>query len=112
MSDPRTTGPSATISAVIVSYDEEPHCLRGAVDSLLAQTRAPAEILVLNNGVPGRLAETLHGYPEHVRPIECEANLGYIAINLAPSYATGDYLLVLNPDAEAEADCLEALAAV
>ena len=35
--DARTT----TITAVLVSYDETPQQLRAAVDSLLAQTRAP-----------------------------------------------------------------------
>ena len=100
------------ITAVIVSYDEEPEQLRSAVDSLLAQTRPPAEILIMENGDAGRAARALRGYPAHVRPIECRANLGYIALNLAASQASGDYLVCLNPDANAQADCLERLAAV
>jgi GT2 family glycosyltransferase len=101
-----------TITAVIVSYDEEPQRLRAAVDSLLAQTRPPAEILIMNNGRAGRLTDATHGYPAQVRPVECQGNLGYIALNLAASQASGDYLVCLNPDADAQNDCVEQLAAV
>jgi GT2 family glycosyltransferase len=101
-----------TITAVIVSYDEQPEQLRGAVESLLAQTRPPVEILIMNNGREGRLTDTMRDYPSVVRSIECETNLGYIALNLAARKASGDYLVCLNPDARAQADCMEQLAAI
>ena len=104
--------PAGTIAAVIVSYDEDASQTRAAVDSLLAQTRPPREILVMNNGTPGRLRETLRGYAAEVKAIECGANLGYIALNNAAARAISDYLLCLNPDAAAHEDCLEQLAAV
>ena len=41
------------------------------------------------------------------------SNIGYApAINLAAARANGDYLLTLNPDAHAEAECIERLAAI
>jgi GT2 family glycosyltransferase len=101
-----------SITAVIVCYDEESAQIRAAVDSLLAQTRPPAEILIMDNGPAGRLATAMRGYAPAVRPIECRVNLGYIALNTAASQASGDYLVCLNPDAEAQEDCLELLAAV
>jgi GT2 family glycosyltransferase len=101
-----------TITAVIVSYDEEPAEIRAAVASLLAQSRPPAEILIMDNGRTGRLVTAMRGYGAQVKLIDCRANLGYIALNLAAAQASGDYLLCLNPDAEAQGDCLEQLAAV
>lgn len=101
-----------TITAVIVSYNEEPVQLRAAVDSLLAQTRPPAEILIMDNARTGQLAITMRDYGAHVRIIDCRTNLGYAALNLAASTANGDYLLCLNPDADAQGDCLQHLAAV
>jgi GT2 family glycosyltransferase len=97
---------------VIVCYDEELAQIRAAVDSLLAQTRPPTEILIMDNGPAGRLANAMRGHAAEVTAIECRANLGYIALNLAASQASGDYLFCLNPDADAQGDCLEQLAAV
>jgi GT2 family glycosyltransferase len=98
---------------VIVSYDTEPEEIRAAVDSLLAQTRAPAEILIVDNGAGGLLAKQLRGYAPEVRTIASGSNLGYnAAVNLAVANSSCDYLLCLNPDARAEADCTEQLAKV
>jgi GT2 family glycosyltransferase len=101
-----------SITAVILCYDEEPGQTGAAVDSLLAQTRLPSEILIMDNGPAGRLAIATRGYAPAVRPIECRANLSYIALNTTASQASGDYLVCLNPDAKAQDDCLERLAAV
>jgi GT2 family glycosyltransferase len=112
-SDRNGSGGANTITAVIVSYDTEPQEIRAAVDSLLAQTRAPAEILIVDNGADGLLASQLCGYAPGVRTIASGSNLGYnAAVNLAAANASGDYLLCLNPDAHAEAGCAEQLAAV
>ena len=99
-----------SITAVIVHYHEEPAQLRAAIDSLLAQTRPPAEILILDNERSGALAATLAGYGPQVRAIDCGSNRGYVAINLAAAQASGDHLLCLNPDARAHEDCLALLA--
>jgi GT2 family glycosyltransferase len=102
-----------TITAVIVCYDEEPEQIRAGIDSLLAQTLPPSEILIVDNGPQARLAAGLCGYAPEVKAVESGGNVGYIpAVNLAASHASGDYLLCLNPDARADRDCLEKLAAV
>ncbi len=103
-----------TITAAIVSYDESPQEIRAAVESMLAQTRPAAEILVVDNGSRGAsFAETMSDYGERVKVIDAGSNIGYApAINLAAARASGDYVLTLNPDAHAEPECLERLAAV
>ena len=102
-----------TITAVIVCYDEDPDQIRGAADSLLAQTRAPAEILIVDNGPGAKLASALRGYAPSVTAIPSRGDFGYgSAVNLAAERASGDYLFCLNPDARAQPDCLQRLAAV
>lgn len=98
---------------MIVCYDEQPEELRAAVDGLLAQTRPPAEIVVVDNGPDGRLAKALDGYASTAKALPAGGNLGYpSAVNLAASHASGDYLFCLNPDARADADCVERMVAV
>jgi GT2 family glycosyltransferase len=104
---------TASITAVIVCYDEEPEQIRAAVDSLLAQTRPPSEIMIVDNGPEARLAACLRGYAPEVKAIESGGDLGYgRAVNLAAPQASGGYLICMNPDARAQPDCLEQLAAV
>jgi GT2 family glycosyltransferase len=106
------TTPS-TISAVVVHYDESTEEIRAAADSLLEQSRAPVEVLIIDNGPPGELARELDGHRGSVRVIESGSNIGYSpAINLAARHATGEYLLTLNPDARVQPGCLERMAAV
>jgi GT2 family glycosyltransferase len=104
-------GPT-TITAAIVSYDESSEQLRAAVDSLLAQTRAPAEILIVDNNADG-FAKSMRGYADEVRVVDAGSNIGYSpAVNLAAANARGDYLITLNSDARVEPGCLERMAAV
>ena len=101
------------ISAVIVCYDERPEEVRAAVAALLAQTRPPEEIVIIDNGPDGSLAAALAGFAPSVRAIVAGANLGYpSAVNLAASHASGDYLFCLNPDARADPSCIERLTTV
>lgn len=101
-----------TISAVIVTYDEDLGEVLDAVERLLRQARAPEEILIVDNDPGGRLAGELGERPE-VRVLSPGSNLGYApAINLAAAEAGGDYLICLNPDAHTEDDCVARMAAV
>ena len=85
--------------------------VRGAIDSLRAQTRPPDEILLVDNR-PGATLPQLDDAPE-VRVIAPAVNLGYPnAVNFAVEHTDADFLLTLNPDARAEPDCLEQLLAV
>ena len=101
----------STVTAVIVCYDEQVPDLRAAVDGLLSQTHPPEQIVMVDNG-GGHLANEFGRYHPSIEAVVAPENLGYPpAVNLAASTAIGDFLFCLNPDAEAEPDCLERLLA-
>ena len=98
------------MAGVVVTYDEDPAVVRGAIDSLRAQTRPPDEILLVDNK-PGATLPPLGDAPE-VRVIAPGVNLGYPnAINFAMEHTAAEFVLCLNPDAHAEPECLERLLA-
>ena len=79
--------------------------MRSAIESLRAQTRPPDEILLVDN-LPGATLPDVPG----VRVIAPDVNLGYPnAINFAVEHTQADFVLCLNPDAQAEPDCLAEL---
>ena len=108
----RGSPPLESVSAIIVSFSD-PAATLAAVDSLLAQSRAPVEILVVDNH-PGALldpAELNRGdRAGRTRLVHQGENLGYTAAcNLAAAAAQGHWLFFLNPDARAEPACLAEL---
>ncbi|HEX4466642.1 MAG TPA: glycosyltransferase family 2 protein [Solirubrobacteraceae bacterium] len=103
----------AGIAAVIVCYDEQPEQIRDAVESLLSQTRPPDSVMIVDNGPGGRLADAMSGYAPGVSTMRSRGDFGYgSAVNFAAERTDADHLLCLNPDARAQSDCLEHLAAV
>lgn len=101
------------VTAIVVSFADPHACLR-AIQSLLAQTHVPAEVLVLDNDPAAATASLLAGGTElaGVRVLHTGANIGYVrAVNLAAAEARGEWLFCLNPDAVAAPDCLELLLA-
>ncbi|MCF6329485.1 MAG: glycosyltransferase, partial [Henriciella sp.] len=119
-------------SIVIVNYNGGAY-LKGALASLAAQTITDFEVFVADNAstdtsmtaVFAQYGKTSHtssqtlGLPSlttsgttiplHIRPQS--KNLGFAAANnLMAKEATGEWLVLLNPDAEAAPDWLENLA--
>jgi N-acetylglucosaminyl-diphospho-decaprenol L-rhamnosyltransferase len=97
-------------SVIIVNYNGGDY-LKGALASLAAQTRQDFEVFLLDNassdGSMGQLGEQL---PKHLHLLLQDENLGFAAANnLAASSAKGEWLVLLNPDAEAQQDWLEKL---
>ncbi len=106
--EPRGQG---TVSAIVVAFSD-PEAVRRAVDSLLRQTHAPIEVLVVDNDPGSATARAMAGWDQdlRVRLVHGGRNLGYtVACNLAASSASGDWLFFLNPDATAEPDCVGTL---
>jgi len=120
-------------SIVIVNYNGGAY-LKGALASLAAQTVTDFEVFVVDNAsTDASMAAVLSQYgdanltnqqtlglpsltkpgtsaPLHIRPQA--KNLGFAAANnLVAKEATGEWLVLLNPDAEAAPDWLEKLAA-
>lgn len=97
-------------SVIIVNYNGGDY-LKGALASLAAQTRQDFEVFLVDNassdGSMEKLGDTL---PKHLHLLPQTTNLGFAAANnLAANSAKGEWLVLLNPDAEAAPDWLEKL---
>jgi len=94
-----------------VSFADPEACWR-AVESLLAQSVPPGEVLVVDNHPDGLTATAMSEWPadDRVQLVHSGENLGYAAAcNLAAASAYGDWIFFLNPDAWADRECLETL---
>ena len=99
------------VSGIIVTYKEVDLTL-AAIASLEAQTVGLHEVIVIDNDPEHSAKEPIAGRWPQVKILNAD-NVGYApACNLAAAQATGDWLFFLNPDAEADPDCLEKLLAV
>lgn len=106
MSSPAPPTPSVT--AVIVTYKEVDLTL-AAIGSLKRQTVGVEQIVVVDNDPAGSAREPVRAAHPDVLVLGAD-NVGYApACNLGAAQATGDWLFFLNPDAEADPDCVERL---
>lgn len=97
-------------SIIVLNWNGEtllPDCL----DSLIVQTYPRVEILVVDNGsTDGSVRLVRHRYGDKVRVIETGVNLGFAGGNNAGiREAHGEYILLINNDAAADAGWVEAL---
>src|SRR5512136_1735382 len=95
------------LSVIIVNWNtKEPLCQ--CIDSL-TQTlkKIDTEIFVVDNGsTDGSVAAVREKFPR-VRLIENQVNLGFArANNQAISLSSGEYLLLLNPDAQVKDEAI------
>lgn len=101
----------ATISVIIVSYQSGPTLAR-CLAALKAQTFQDFEILLVDNASSDGAPQAAVAADPTLRFLEPGANLGFAAgNNLAARQARGRWLALLNPDAYAAPDWLEALMA-
>jgi GT2 family glycosyltransferase len=93
------------VCAIVVSY-RDPAATSAAVASLLGQTHAPQEVVVVDNDPAGALDEI-----DGARVLRQTVNLGYTAGANAGARAVrdADWLFLLNPDAVAAPDCIQRL---
>lgn len=99
------------ISVIIVAYQSGPtleRCLAG----LRAQTFTDFEVLLVDNASSDGAPQAAAAADPSIRLIQPGANLGFAAgNNLAAAQAHGRRLVLLNPDAYARPDWLEAMVA-
>ena len=97
-----------SVSAIIVTYKEVDLTLK-AIKSLERQSVGVEQIIVVDNDPDHSAKDPIaSAHPDVV--ILNEDNVGYApACNVGARQATGDWLFFLNPDAEADPDCLERL---
>jgi GT2 family glycosyltransferase len=102
-------GPPSQLTAVLVAYGGDVAGVERAIASLRSQTAPPAEILVVDNDPQRRTAAALEA-TDGVRVIVPGGNLGFAGgCNRAAAEAEGEHLLLLNPDAVADPDCVSRL---
>ncbi len=102
---------TANITVLIVAY-KSVGTLAGCLDALRSQTRAPREILVLENGSPDGQRVAAADIPPGIRLIESGENLGFAGgNNLLARSAQSEWLALLNPDAYPHRDWIEQLEA-
>lgn len=91
--------PGASISAIVVSYFTGPVLTR-SLDALRRQ-KAVGEIILVDNGnFPGDVEKAVAGDGAPVKVLSGQGNIGFAAgCNLGVGAASGDYLLIINPDA-------------
>ncbi|MEO0550599.1 MAG: glycosyltransferase family 2 protein [Pseudomonadota bacterium] len=92
---------TATVTALVVTYHTG-HYLKDCLYAL-ASDPAVTHTVVVDNGNPEDMADWLSAYSarrDDITLIRPDRNLGFgAAVNLAATRASGDYLLVINPDA-------------
>ena len=94
-------------SIIIVNWNGErflPDCL----EAVFSQTRAPDEVIVIDNGSDDGSLAAIEKYRDNIVVIESSKNLGFAAAcNLGALEAKGDWLIFLNPDAFPDTDWLD-----
>ncbi len=100
-------GQGPTVTAVIVNYHSK-EWLKTCIPSLLAQTYAPLEIIVVDNGSHDGALEWLESAYPTVRRLQIDqpSPLAH-GLNAGAALASpGSYLLLLNPDLRLEPDAV------
>ena len=86
------------VSILIVSYNTK-DLTRRCIQSIFEQTEADYELIIWDNASTDGSAEALSEAFPDIHVIACEDNLGFgPACNRLAEMATGEYLLLLNPD--------------
>jgi glycosyltransferase involved in cell wall biosynthesis len=105
VSDSRGDARGTRVSIVVPAYNVAPY-LADAIDSVLAQTHAAHEIIVVDDGSPDASADIASRYGARVRLIR-QRNRGIgAARNRGAAAATGDWLVFLDGDDVLEPDAL------
>jgi GT2 family glycosyltransferase len=90
--------PVIDVSIIVVSYNTRELTV-ACLESVYAQTKAPFELIVLDNASSDGSADAIAARFPQATLIRSQQNLGFAgANNAAARKATGRYLLLLNPD--------------
>ncbi len=90
--------PSPTVSILVVSFNTRELTL-AALDSVARETSVSHEVIVVDNASRDGSAEAIAAHPSAPRLVALGENIGFArANNLAAEAATGEFILLLNPD--------------
>ncbi|HWF32677.1 MAG TPA: glycosyltransferase family A protein [Solirubrobacteraceae bacterium] len=98
--------------SVVITYYKGADVICDAVRSVLAQTVAPHEIVICDDGSPDDLLAALGPLREHVEIVRKENGGTGSALNAAMRAASGDYVVQLDQDDAFAPQRIEAIAAV
>lgn len=99
--------PAITVSVVVATYNRAEY-LAVALDSLLAQTLPPIEIIVVDDGSNDATGDVVRRYGNAVRYFRQPRNQGKsAALNLGMPHARGSHLWLFDDDDVALPDALE-----
>jgi glycosyltransferase involved in cell wall biosynthesis len=90
MSDP-------LVSAVIATYNRG-YCLAKAIESSLAQTYKPIEVIVVDDGSTDDTPEVMARYGDQIRCIRQDNLSQPVARNVGNAAARGEFIMVLDSD--------------
>jgi glycosyltransferase involved in cell wall biosynthesis len=105
----QSRGRVPTFSAIIAAYQAS-EFIADAIDSLLAQTLPPAEIIVCDDGSTDALDAALAPYGDRIMLLRKENGGEASAKNTAALAASGEFVAILDADDVYYAERLEALA--
>jgi GT2 family glycosyltransferase len=85
------------ISIIIVTWNSQDY-IRSCLDSMFSQDQ-DLEVIVADNGSQDSTLDTLREYGNRIMILENQNNLGFAgAVNQGLKLASGDFILLLNPD--------------
>jgi GT2 family glycosyltransferase len=102
-----TTFSKTTVSLIVANYNYGRFAAE-AIESALAQTIRPKEILFVDDCSQDTSMEVASRYKDHIRIVRNETNLGIVGnFNMAVSLTSGDYICFLGADNRFRSDYVE-----
>jgi glycosyltransferase involved in cell wall biosynthesis len=108
VSGPPKTGSPPTFSVVITAY-QAVATVGEAIESALAQTQPPHEIVVVDDGSTDGTRDVLRAYEDRIAVVAQENRGVAAATNAAVERASSEFVAILNADDVYEPERLEAL---
>ncbi len=87
----------ANVCVIVPTFNRAQY-LGEAIDSILDQTRPPAEIIVVDDGSTDRTSEVAKSYGDRIRYVRKENGGKPVAVNLALRLAQTDYVIIADDD--------------
>jgi glycosyltransferase involved in cell wall biosynthesis len=94
------------VTVVVPTYNRAA-LLGECLDSLLAQTLPPAELIVVNDGSTDQTSDLLTSYGARLTAVTTPQHGKAVACNVGLEHATGDYVWFFDDDDVALPECLE-----
>lgn len=91
------TKTQSTVSVVIPTHNYG-HTLRETLDSVLAQTVSPQEILVVDDGSTDHTPDVIQSYGDRITSVRVEGRGAYGARNDSLNHINGEYFLNVDAD--------------